>query len=295
MEAVLERDKVTKSKPIVQPYPTIYDIIKKLKWIVEDTRVNNPNLAYFAVLYLYVTIKVAKKIAHKGVFKDDDRMEKLDVIFAMRYIDAYKNWKEGKVITKSWETAFEFGKEENSMIMQHLLLGMNAHINLDLGIATVEATSSSVLENNDCLDHAAFIDIIDDFTTINKELKELTNTVEECLAKNSYFFGLIKKYGKNKEELLANFSVEYARTGAWYFASYYRKYKDVKTIKERDQDINKLAVQIKEPESKLIQLALTFGAITEIRTAKNFIPTMIKALDEKVGTEYDSIQKESLV
>ena len=37
-------------------------MIKQLKGIVEDTRKTNPNLAYFAVLNLYVTIIISKKI-----------------------------------------------------------------------------------------------------------------------------------------------------------------------------------------------------------------------------------------
>lgn len=271
------------------PEYSIHRIIKELKAIVIETQEQNPNLSYFAILYMYVTIQISKEISFGNSFEDKNRMERLDVIFALRYIDAYKNWKKGEPISKSWQVAFDFGKNENSMIMQHLLLGMNAHINLDLAIATVEATS---LDNNHSLainPYYNFNSIIKDFSEINEVLNKLTKTVEKSLAESSYFFGLILKYGKNKEDVLANFSVKYARTGAWYFASSYCKNRDENTIEKRDNDISDLARQIIDPNSKLIQFLLNTGSFFERKSAKNFIPTMISKLDEFVGVEFDYI------
>lgn len=98
-------------------------------------------------------------------------MEMLDVIFAQRYISAYKNWKEGKPITDSWKIAFDFGKVKNSMIMQHLLLGINAHINLDLGIATLETTSFQDEKSKAKCFYKNFNSIVTDFTVVNEILK----------------------------------------------------------------------------------------------------------------------------
>ena len=294
---IVEKKNHFNSKP-QEKYLTIQEIIKKLKNIVEETRVENPNLAYFAILYLYVTIQVSKEI-DKETFENNTRMKRLDVIFALRYIDAYEKWQKNEKISESWKVAFDFGKKKNSMIMQHLLLGMNAHINYDLGIATVEATSLEDDYSKSTRAYENFNSIIKDFTTINEVLKKLTKTVESSLAHNSYFFKLILKYGKNKEDALANFSVELARTGAWYFASTYRKYydstlpKDIeekeKILMERDEKIRDLGKNIAEPDSKLINLFLTIGAITEVRSTKNFIETLIIELDDFVDVEYHAI------
>ena len=68
-------------------------------------------------------------------FEDGVRMERLDVTFANRYLDAFYSWIAGKQITNSWKIAFDSVAQSKSLVIQHLLLGMNAHINLDLGIA----------------------------------------------------------------------------------------------------------------------------------------------------------------
>lgn len=280
--------KLEEKQAITKKYE-IKKTIKELKNIVVELKEQHPNLASFAILYLYVTIKVYQEIEAKKKFEDNPRMERLDVIFAQRYIDAYKKWKRKEKITQSWQIAFDYGLNRRSMIMQHLLLGMNAHINLDLGIATVEATSEENDGTKSSKPYQNFNSIIKDFSTINEVLNELTKTVENSLADNSVFFDLIRKYGKNKEDILASFSVKYARTGAWYFACYYRKNTEDVTIVDRDKDIAGLAQQIIEPQSKLVQTFLKFGAMSEYKTVERFNDHLIKKLDEKLNVEFDYI------
>lgn len=281
--------------PIVKlrdEYP-IEPILKELKDIVIETKDTHPNLAYFAVLYLYVTKSIQINTSNASTlrkFEDDRRMKKLDVIFAKRYIDAYNDWKAGKPISKSWKIAFEFGKNnDQSMIVQHLLLGMNAHINLDLGVATVDATNDNDTDFNN--PHFNYIDIIKDFTTINEVLSELTDTVESCLVDCSLYFKLVKLLGKNKEDLIANFSIKYARTGAWYFASFYRKNQTQATIDERDNVVEELAKQIIAPNSKTINTLIRIGAITERKKKQLFIDNMIKKLDEFLKVKFINIEE----
>lgn len=74
-----------------------------------------------------------------GEFEDNPRMEKLDVLFAKRFIDAaYELWRGGQKPTQSWFLAFEASKNSSHPVLQHLFLGINAHINLDLGISASE-------------------------------------------------------------------------------------------------------------------------------------------------------------
>ena len=65
-------------------------------------------------------------------------MEKLDVIFANRYIKAYYQYQTQQPASKTWEAAFVEADNYWIIVLQHLLLGMNAHINLDLGIAAAQ-------------------------------------------------------------------------------------------------------------------------------------------------------------
>ena len=116
---------------------SIEEVISELQKIISECETNNNPLGYFAALYQKVTIKVKDGIENH-IFDDGLRMEKLDVVFAKRYIEAYYAWQKKDTVTKSWQKAFELSTDYWPVVLQHLLIGMNAHINLDLGIASAE-------------------------------------------------------------------------------------------------------------------------------------------------------------
>ncbi len=62
-------------------------------------------------------------------------MEKLDVIFAKRYLDAFAAYGLKQTCSGSWQWAFDGCTNTNLTVIQQLLLGINTHINLDLAIA----------------------------------------------------------------------------------------------------------------------------------------------------------------
>ncbi len=134
-------------------------------------------------------------------------MEHLDVLFASRYLDAYYSWVSGKKTTTSWQIAFETATENKSLVLQHLLIGMNAHINLDLGIAAANVMSGFALD-----------DIHNDFNAINNILASMIDNVENCLTKVNPLMKLLDLNWYNFDEMLVQFSIDKARDGAWNFA-----------------------------------------------------------------------------
>ncbi|MBL4643563.1 MAG: hypothetical protein JKY44_08235, partial [Flavobacteriaceae bacterium] len=136
-------------------------VIKILEDIIKQSKINNDPLGYFAALYKKVTLKVKEGIAN-NIFDDGPRMEKLDVIFASRYLDAYATYQKNEPVTESWEKAFKMSKKYWPIVLQHLLIGMNAHINLDLGIAAAEVMKGKNIN-----------DLKGDFDKINKILSSL--------------------------------------------------------------------------------------------------------------------------
>jgi hypothetical protein len=66
---------------------TIDQVIDQLTEIIDWSRTTNSRLGYFAALYRKVTIKVKEGIA-ENFFDDGERMERMDVIFANRYLAA---------------------------------------------------------------------------------------------------------------------------------------------------------------------------------------------------------------
>lgn len=186
---------------------TIDQIIEVLDQIIIDSIKKQDTLGYFAVLYRKVTKKVKQGI-EENFFDDGSRMEKLDVIFAKRYLDAYFSYKSKKEITKSWEIAFEFSKDYWPIVLQHLLIGMNAHINLDLGIAAAEVSKNKDINN-----------LKDDFNKINEILSSLVNEVQNDLANIWPKLKWILQKTKKVDDFLVDFSMEIARNEAWEFAT----------------------------------------------------------------------------
>jgi hypothetical protein len=89
---------------------------------------------YFPALYVRVTEDIAAGI-RAGQFDDGERMERLVEVFAGYYLRARSA--EGPV-PRCWQAAWDVGADTDLVIVQHLLLGVNAHVNHDLAQAIVE-------------------------------------------------------------------------------------------------------------------------------------------------------------
>jgi len=186
---------------------TIDEVITVLENIILKSEHNKDPSGYFAALYQKVTIKVKEGIA-SGSFEDGLRMEQLDVAFAKRYIDAYFSFKKGETTTLSWQKAFNFSTHYQPIVLQHLLLGINAHINLDLGVAANEISKSGNIA-----------DLENDFNRINEILSSLVYEVEEDLAAVWPTLKLILKLAGRVDDFMVDFSMKLARDGAWKFAT----------------------------------------------------------------------------
>ncbi len=249
------------------PINTINDVINTLQQIVDDSIKNESTLGYFAALYLNVTIKVKEGIEN-NYFENGERMEKLDVIFAKRYIEAYFNFKENKPITSSWQKAFGITNKFWYIVLQHLLIGMNAHINLDLGIASAQVMEGKNIE-----------DLKTDFNRINSILSSLVHEVEEDLSEIWPFLKTILKFTSKIDSFLIDFSMKLARDGAWKFATKLANTpkNDIdKAIDERDIDVAEKASIITKP-GIIIQLIFMFIRIGE----RGSIADKIRDLSEK--------------
>lgn len=119
---------------------TIQEVIAQLDDIISKGIQNEDRGAYFAALYRKVTQEVANKLT-QHYFEDPIRMEKLDVVFANRYLIAWEQYQNNQTCSLAWKFAFDSAKSNKPMVLEHLLLGMNAHIGLDLGIAAATIAS----------------------------------------------------------------------------------------------------------------------------------------------------------
>ena len=188
------------------PAETIDQVIQQLDDIIDWSIRNDSRLGYFAALYRKVTLQVKSGITD-GFFEDAERMERLDVIFANRYLEAFEQNQRNIAATRSWQLAFEAANSWWPIVLQHLLLGMNAHINLDLGIAAAHTSPGRAI-------HA----LEADFNKINEILASLVEGVQRELAQVWPMLRLLDFIGGKTDEAVVNFSIEKARDHAWRVA-----------------------------------------------------------------------------
>jgi len=131
-------------------------------------------------------------------------MERLDVIFANRYLDALDAYHAQRPTSRCWRAAFDAATRWPPLVLQHLLLGMNAHINLDLGIAAAETCPGTSLP-----------EIERDFRQINRLLAEMIDDVQRRLARISPWMWLLDHVGQRADEALCGFCLSAGREVAW--------------------------------------------------------------------------------
>lgn len=248
---------------------TIDEVIVRLTEIIEESRRERSRLGYFAALYRSVTISVKHGIA-QGKFQNGECMERLDVVFANRYLTAYDAYRQGKQPTRSWQVAFEAAQHWRPLILQQLLLGINAHINLDLGIAAVTTCPGDQLPP-----------LKQDFEMINLILASLVMPVEKEIGDLSPWIGFLAKIDPSADDAIVNFSLKVSRTEAWNFALRLNALdaeQQAATIEHHDRATSLLGRLVYHPPGKLFNLGL-FGI--RLRES-NDVPKIIDALSDKI-------------
>lgn len=182
---------------------TIDAVIRRLDEIVQQSKTSRSRAGYFAALYKRMTMAVAEGIRNHA-FKDGPRMERLDIIFAKRYLDAYDAYQQAKTCSQSWKFVLDSCKLNSLTVIQHLLLGINTHINLDLAIAAAEVSDGASI---DALEN--------DFMKINDVIATLIDDVQECLGRVWLPMRLLERVVSGRHVPVINFSIDKARTASW--------------------------------------------------------------------------------
>jgi hypothetical protein len=225
---------------------TIEEVLQKLDTIIIWCKENQNPAGYFACTYRIMTAQVLKGIQQKK-FEDNPRMTMLDLAFAQRYLDAWENYSKGKKCSNAWYIAFEATKNKNVLILQHIFLGINAHINLDLGIS-----AASVMP------YRKINPLKKDFENINTVIASINQKVQDSLSKICYPVDLIDKISNGKDNVVLDFAISRARDTSWataVIASNTPNFLRESVINIIDYAAAKVATQILNP--KILTPALT--------------------------------------
>ena len=189
------------------PRPLLDAAVADLERIRDECAAAQDRNAYFAAMYGRVTEAVRQRAAG-GRFDDAGRMERFVAAFARRYTDAFWARRDGRPTTRAWALAFDTAAEAAPLVLQHLLLGMNAHINLDLGIVAAELGR----------EESSLVSLERDFVAINDVLAELVDRCQQAVAAASPAVSLADRLLGDTDEKATAFSLRVAREGAWAFA-----------------------------------------------------------------------------
>lgn len=246
---------------------SINDVLAELEKIIEWSRQNESPAGYFASVYFLMTDAVKKAILD-GAFENGSRMEQLDVRFAKRYVEAFYDWQQGRPVSRSWAAAFDAVSDTNLTALQHILLGINAHINLDLGIAAAQTRPGD-----------AIFGLRKDFNKINDIIAALTDETQTRLARIWLPFGWLDQWLKTEDEGWINFSIGMARNTAWKAATVlaftHETSAEKQVIDELDHIVETIASRIRRP-GFWIQNVLYFLRRGEQGSVRERIELLIK-------------------
>ncbi len=178
----------------------IHQVIDELDAVVAWSIRNRKTAGLFAAMYRQVTLRVRDGIEN-GDFDDGPRMDRFDTVFAGRYLEALKAHGAGRPCSSAWGVAF--GAPARVRPMQHLLLGMGAHIGLDLPIAAAQVGGAQTQA------------LGQDFERINGILFSLIDGMQDVLDAHSPWMAGLDRLGGRVDEWAAAKALQRMRIKAW--------------------------------------------------------------------------------
>jgi hypothetical protein len=135
---------------MVLPYHDSIDgVVAAMQERLDGPTAGQEHRREFLGTYQRTTVAVGKAI-RDGVFEDGPWVEAWDVVFADLYLAALDADREGGRVPRPWRLAFDAAPDLNPL--QHVLLGINAHINYDLPQALLAVISDEDFRDPALLD-----------------------------------------------------------------------------------------------------------------------------------------------
>jgi hypothetical protein len=193
----------------IENVKTIDDVIGTFEQIIGWSMEAKTPIGYFAVIYKQATVAIHDAIKD-GKFTDPERMVQFQLTFARRYFKAlndYNSEEPFKSPTHVWKQSFDANALNEPIIFQHLLTGLNAHMNLDLGVAaaTVGRGSMQTLRCDFNVVNSVLGHQVEGVLDAVAKISPVINDMRDCMVgENGMFRGLIVVF----RELAWQFAME---------------------------------------------------------------------------------------
>ena len=190
------------SAPTIASVATPAEVLEQFDVVLRWAKAAPSRVGYFAAMHRRVTSALIAAI-DEGVFDDGPRMERMIVEFGTRYFHALGRWSGGGTAPASWKVAFDSTNQSRLIVLEHLLIGMNAHIRFDLPVTTATVVPRGKL--------ASFRQ---DFEKVNEVLDKLVDRDRLGVDHVSPMIRHIDVLGRRTDDII-NVALAGAREQAW--------------------------------------------------------------------------------
>jgi hypothetical protein len=191
---------------LARPYASVQEVVDALVLLEDRFVAADDKRSIFVTAYRTITLELQRRIGASR-FEDNAWVSRYLLAFANLYRRALHAYEQPgrEAVPLPWRIAFEAAASGPALLMQHLLLGINAHINHDLALGLIEVTIDPQRESRRR-----------DHTAVNAALEQATDPVQQRLAQ-LYAPGLQLLDGACGvlDERVTNFSFAKARDCAW--------------------------------------------------------------------------------
>jgi hypothetical protein len=255
---------------------SIDDVIRRLVKVLGWARDRSSRIGYFTALYHEVTVAIRDAV-QDGTFENPARIERLDVVFASRYLNALDRFLAEEKPTGAWHFSFEVSRRWWPTVTQHLLIAANAHINLDLGIAVAETVPAAELD--------AFQS---DYLKVNAILSGVVPAVESDLSAIWPLLNVVNEYFSAEETWFINLDMQNVREKAWVLALRLSQLEGGgrdELIADLDRRVTALSHVIDHP-GLLLGLVLKAVRIGEIGSIRGHIDRLLQKAEVRRKSRY---------
>lgn len=191
---------------------------KKLSTLVQKWQAAHDRRVIFAHTYYLMTTNMLSALKGEQ-FHDPDWVTRLLDRFAVYYFDALDKYEKAPHNSPSiWRVAFEVAENPEAFVVQHLLLGVNAHINFDLSSSLIDV----MREEWSSLDAGKKRQRYEDHTRVNKIIATTFDDAQELvIARYSPSLDRLMQASWAFDELMVSSLINAWREQAWQQAAEY--------------------------------------------------------------------------
>jgi hypothetical protein len=187
-------------------------VLIRMTTLVDQWEDAHDRRAIFLGCYRLMTSNMLDAI-DAGRFQDAVWVSSLLHRFADYYFDALKLYDQQRPDTPAvWRLAFDATRDEDVMTLQHLLLGVNAHINFDLVFTLVDLLApewAALTDERRAQRHA-------DHTLVNRIIGETVDAVQDqVIDRHSQWYDFVDKVLGPVDEWLTSRLISRWREEVW--------------------------------------------------------------------------------